>query len=147
MTKKRSPEETWKALEDQAAEDDAQRLLAASDAEIDAELAAAGVDTAAASARGLDFIAHLTATRDKHADAADRLRRARALLASRPPRRGKLPRKELEERVEAARRDPRFSAPAAILFRNRETGEATDAELEDLLGVLEALAEIVGGDT
>jgi hypothetical protein len=146
MTKKRTPAETWKALEDLSAEDDAARILAASDADITAELTAAGVDTAAVATRGADFIARLTANREKQSDAADRLRRARTLLASRPARRGKIPRDELEKRVETARRDPRFSAPAAILFRNRETGEATDDELEELLGVLDALAEIVAED-
>ncbi len=65
------------------------------------------------------------------------------MIASRPARREKLDRASLEARITTARNDPRFSAPAAILFRNRETKEATDEELVQLLDTLEALAEIV----
>jgi lysyl-tRNA synthetase class I len=64
-------------------------------------------------------------------------------MASRPARRDKLDRATLEARITTARNDPRFFAPAAILFRNRETKEATDEELLQLLDTLEALAEIV----
>jgi len=142
MTKK--PSKTWDAIEAAATSDaEMDRILALSDDALNAELSAAGVDVPALDAKNAAFIEELKRNRATHGDAADRLRRARALLASRPARRGKLDRATLLARIETARSDPRFSAPAAILFRNRETKEATDEELSQLLDTLEALAEIV----
>jgi hypothetical protein len=142
MTKK--PSKTWDAIEEAASSDaEMDRILALSTEELDAELSAAGFDVAALDANTAAFIEGLEKNRALHGDAADRLRRARALMASRPARRGKLDRATLEARITTARNDPRFSAPAAILFRNRETKEATDEELLQLLDTLEALAEIV----
>jgi hypothetical protein len=144
MTKNISPAKTWKAIEDASASDaEMDRILALSDDALDAELTAAGFDVPALDAKNAAFIQGLQKSRATHSDAADRLRRARALIASRPARREKLDRATLEARITTARNDPRFSAPAAILFRNRETKEATDDELAQLLDTLEALAEIV----
>jgi hypothetical protein len=143
MTKKSS--KAWDAIEKESTADaEMDRILALSDGALDDELTAAGFDVPALDAKNATFIEELQRGREMHGDAADRLRRARTLLASRPARRGKLDRATLEARVEVARNDPRFSAPAAILFRNRETKDATDEELEQLLDTLEALAELVG---
>jgi len=134
----------WKAMEDGPAVDaEMERILALSDEALDAELTAAGFDVPALDAKNAAFIQGLHEARAAHGDAADRLRRARMLIASRPARREKLDRATIEARIATARNDPRFSAPAAILFRNRETKEATDDELLLLLDTLEALAEIV----
>ncbi len=142
MTKKSS--KTWDAMKNESAVDaEMARILALSDTALDAELTAAGFDVPALDAKNAAFIQSLQNNRATHGDAADRLRRARALMASRPARREKLDRATLEARITTARNDPRFSAPAAILFRNRETKEATDEELLQLLDTLEALAEIV----
>ena len=142
MTKKSS--KTWDAMKNESAVDaEMARILALSTEELDAELTAAGFDVPALDAKNAAFIQSLERNRATHGDAADRLRRARALMASRPARREKLDRATLEARITTARNDPRFSAPAAILFRNRETKEATDEELLQLLETLEALAEIV----
>jgi len=142
MTKKSS--KTWDAMKNESAVDaEMARILALSTEELDAELTAAGFDVPALDAKNAAFIQSLERNRATHGDAADRLRRARALMASRPARREKLDRATLEARITTARNDPRFSAPAAILFRNRETKEATDEELLQLLDTLEALAEIV----
>jgi len=142
MTNK--PSKTWDAIASAATSDaEMDRILALSDDALDAELSAGGFDVPALDAKSAAFIQGLQKNRATHGDAADRLRRARALIASRPARREKLDRATLEARITTARNDPRFSAPAAILFRNRETKEATDEELAQLLDTLEALAEIV----
>ncbi len=146
MTTQRKPSaaKEWKAIENGSeSEAEMDRILGLSDDALSAELTAAGFDVPALDATNAAFIEGLKQSRDMHGDAADRLRRARARLASRHARRDKLDRATLLSRIETARNDPRFSAPAAILFRNRETREATDEELSQFLDTLEALADIV----
>ena len=43
--------------------------------------------------------------------------------------------------VWAARKDPRLSQPAAVMFRNRKIEEANEDELREILEEMEALAE------
>ncbi len=135
MTKNVSSTKTWKAMEDGPAVDaEMERIVALSDDALDAELTAAGFDVPALDAKNAAFIEGLQKSRATHGDAADSLRRARALIASRAPRAAKAPiARRWRTRITTARNDPRFSAPAAILFRNRETKEATDEELVQLL--------------
>ena len=142
----RTPEETWAALEAAADEDEMERILALTDEEVDAELAAEGFDPAAERARGATLARELLADRERQAwqgPAHDKLEAARARFASRPPRRVKLLRPELLAQIERARNDPRFSGQATVMYRNRGGEEATDEELEALLTELEALAELV----
>jgi hypothetical protein len=146
MTPKRTPVEVFAALEKMEADDDAERILAMSSDEVNAELAAHGFDVPAVTARGAAFVERMKEQRAIYEGAANRLDRARAIVGSRPPRREKLPRVDLLARLERARRDPRFSAPAAILFRNRPVAEASDEELEQLADTIEALAEVVAAD-
>jgi hypothetical protein len=142
----RTPEETWEALEAAADEDEMDRILALTDEEVDAELAAEGFDPAAERARGAALARELLAARDRQAwqgPAHDKLEAARARFASRPPRRGKLPRADLLAQIERARNDPRFTGQATVMYRNRGGEEATDEELDALLTELEALADLV----
>jgi len=62
---KRSPAEVWAALETQAIRDEGERVAALSDEELDAELAAQGIDPKAARARGAALAAELLAERAK----------------------------------------------------------------------------------
>lgn len=140
--KKRTPAETWEAIEDDAEMD---RILALSKDELDAELRADGFDPAVERARGVALANELLAARDgrnKWQDGASaKLDAARARLASRPPRRGKLPRVELLAAIDRACHDPRFAARASVQYRNRGGAEATDEQLEEILAQIEALAD------
>jgi hypothetical protein len=146
MIPKRTPVEVFAALDKMEADDEAERILAMSPDEVNAELAAQGFDVPAVTTRGVEFVGRMKAQREIYERASNRLDRARAMLGSRSPRREKLPRVALLARLETVRHDPRFSAPAAILFRNRPVVEASDDELEQLADTLEALAEVIAAD-
>lgn len=68
MSKKpaRSKAEAWEALERMAVREEAERIAALSDEELDAELAAHGIDPKAARARGAALAAELLAKRAKN---------------------------------------------------------------------------------
>jgi hypothetical protein len=58
---KRSPEQAWKALEEMALREEGERVASLTDEELDAELAASGIDPEAARARGAALAARLLA--------------------------------------------------------------------------------------
>jgi hypothetical protein len=142
---KRTPAETWKAIMDAADEDEMDRILALSDAELDAELRADGFDPAVERAKGVALADELLKAREgrnKWQDGARaKLDGAQARFAARPARRGKLPRADLLAAIDRARNDPRLGTQASVMYRNRGGAEASDADLEDLLAQLEALAD------
>jgi hypothetical protein len=142
---KRTPAETWdaimKAAEDDAAEQEMERVLAMSDAEVDDELAAAGFDPVKVRADGAALAARLLARRDAETAPAQAAHLERARLAQIRARRGKLDRSALLARIHTVKNDPRLPAPLAVQYRNRGTDEASDDELEDTLDALEALLE------
>jgi hypothetical protein len=137
MTKpKRTPKETWEAIEALAREAEIDRFLAKSPAEVDASLRAAGHDPAAVRAEGAALAKRLA----WQTDAAAGLARERAKLARTTGRHAGLTAAELHERIKVARRDPRLAQPAAVMFRNRKIEEAGEDELRAILEELEALA-------
>ncbi len=141
--KKRTPAEAWDKIQDDADEDEIDRILALSDAELDAEMRAEGFDPAAERARGAALANELLGAREgrnKWQDAALAKRdAARARFVARP-RREKLPRVDLLAAIDRARNDPRLGAEATVMYRNRGGAEASDVELEELLAQIEALA-------
>lgn len=148
-TPKRTPAETWAALEKQAREDRISRFLAKPASAVNASLRASGLDPAAVRAEGTALAKKLMANRDRLAwqvTAAEGLARDQARFAARTPKYASLSRADLEARVVVAKRDPRFAQPAAVMFRNKSASEATDEELRAILEELDALAEGSGGD-
>jgi hypothetical protein len=145
MTKRtRTPEETWDAIRRQAESDEIDRFLKMTRAEVDASLLAQGHDPAAVRAEGEAFVKKLRADQDRLAwqrEAADGLAKEQARLAARPPKYAGLPRRELLERVTAARTNPRFAQPVSVLFRNRKAEEASEEELRAILEEIDALAD------
>lgn len=145
MTKpKRTPAETWKAIERQAEDDEIARFLAKSPAEVDASLRAAGHDPAAVRAEGKALAAQLLADRDRLAwqvEAAEGLAREQARMDARTSRHATLSRAELLAKIAVARRDPRLVQRVAVMFRNRSEEEASEDELRAILQEIEALAE------
>ncbi|HEY2514620.1 MAG TPA: hypothetical protein VGI39_27335 [Polyangiaceae bacterium] len=142
--RKRTPEETLRAIDAQAAHDEMKRVLALSPAEVEAELRAAGFDVEAMAVETTAQVERLRARRSEQAwqaAAHEKMMRARSDLARRGAGRESLPRAELLARIERARTDARLAGPAAVLFRNKTEQEATDEELADLLEELETLAE------
>jgi hypothetical protein len=138
---KRTPRETWKALEQQRRDDEISRFLAKSPSEVDASLRAAGHDPAAVRAEGVAFAKQLVADRDRLAwqrDAAEGMARARARFErGLSSKYAALPRKDLLERLAQASKGPQ---PAAAMFRNRKTEEASDDELRAILEEIDAVS-------
>jgi len=143
---RRTPEELWKAIEEQSALDDMEDVAALTPEELDAELAAGGTEPEAVRAEGAALAARLLAMRERETKAQDDLSRARALLAGRRARRPRLSRKDLLDRIDRATKDPRLPERAMVQFRNRGFEQATDEELEALLDELEALPELHGDE-
>jgi hypothetical protein len=139
--KKRSAEELWRVLEDEAASDEMERIGKLSSKEVDDELRAAGIDPDRVGAAGAAYADRMNARRDRELHPANELERAKARLRARTARRGKMSRSELQGRIDALRNDPALPAPARVLFRNKTEEEASDAELESLLSELEDLVE------
>jgi hypothetical protein len=146
MSTKKKAATLWKTLRDAEAEDDVDEILAMSDAELDAYIASNGGDPAKIHAAGEALAKELDANRDRlawHAGAEKKLEAFRAkATAKRTAPREKLPRAELLARIDRARKDPRFGAPVAVLFRDKTPEAATDEELEALLDGIELLADI-----
>ncbi len=143
--KKRTPAETWDAImrmaDDDAADQEAERILALSPEELDRELAAEGFDPAKLRADGAAHVARLLAKREADLATIEKLEREQARLVAIRARRGKLGRDALLARIALAKNDPRLPAPLAVQYRNRDASAATDEELEDTLDALEAQLE------
>jgi hypothetical protein len=143
-TTKRTPQETWEAIEKQVREDEIDRFLAKSPAEVDASLRAAGHDPAAVRAEGAALAKKLLADRERLAwqvEAAEGLAREQARFDQRAPKHAGLSRMQLLERIAVARENPRLAQPVAVMFRNRKTEEASEDELRAILEEIEAIAE------
>ena len=142
--KKCTPTESWDAVRRQAEQDEIDRFLQKTPAEVDASLRASGHDPATVRAEGEAFVKKIQANQDRLAwqkEAAEGLAKEQARLAARPPRYTGLSHRELLERLTTARANPRFVQPVAILFRNRKAEEASEEELRAILEELDALAE------
>jgi hypothetical protein len=139
--KKRTDEELLAAIEQAEADDDLAELAAMSPAELDASIRADGGDPEAIRARGLRLVEELMERRERlawQAKARGDMQSAFAKMAG-APKTPKLPRRELLDRIEAARSDGRFQAPLAAAFRKRTAEESTDDELRRLLDEIEML--------
>ena len=144
MAAKRTPKETWKAIEAQAPDDAVEHFLALSDDEVDAELRAHGGDPEQIRKDGAALVKKLGATADRLAwqiAAAEGLAREQARVDARPPKYAGMSLAQLKELVAVAKKDPRFAQPVAVMFRNRKTEEASEDELRALLEEIDALAE------
>ena len=144
MATKRTPEETWTAIEAQGREDEIDRFRGMSNEEIDAELRAYGGDPEQIRKDGAEIVERLRKARDRLAwqiKAAEGLAREQARVDARPAKYAGLSRAELNALVATARKDPRFKQPVAVMFRNRKTEEASDDEMRALLEEIDALAE------
>jgi hypothetical protein len=141
---KRTPDETWKALERQAREAEIDRFRAKTGAEVDASLRASGHDPARVRAEGEALAQKLRADRERLAwqvTAAEGLARAQAKLDARGATYAGMSRADLLDRLAAARKNPKLAQPVAVLFRNRKPEEASEEELRALLEEIDALGE------
>jgi hypothetical protein len=142
-TKQKRPS-LWKSIKEAEIKDDVDEVLAMSDAELDAYIAANGGDPAKIGAAGEALAKELDARIDRlawHDDMEKKLSAFRATVAARRAApRVKLSREELFARIEQARKDPRFAAPVAALFRSKTPEASTDLELEALVDQIELLA-------
>ena len=85
----------------------------------------------------------MLAKHERNAPVHARLDAFRALAAEQRARpREKLSRRDLLDRLGAARKDPRFDAPVAALFRDKSPEASTDDELWALLDQIELLAKL-----
>jgi hypothetical protein len=141
MTRKRDGLELLRALEESEAMDDLEEIEALSDEELDARIRAAGGDPEAIRARGKAFAGAQLAKSEASRVMLERLEAFRVEAAR---KRGgpALPRAALLERLEQARRDPRFATPVAMLFRQKSAEASTDAELQALVESLELLSKL-----
>jgi hypothetical protein len=141
---KRTPRETWKAIEALARQDEIDRFVALPSAEVDARLRAAGHDPTAIRAEGALLAKKLGADRDRLAwqvAAAEGLARAQADFARTTGKYASLSRDELRARVMAVSKDARFAQPVSVAFRNRKAEEASEDELRAILEEIDALAD------
>jgi hypothetical protein len=138
---RRPPEELWKAIEDQRDNDEMERILALSDAELDAELVAMGFDPEKERALGPIQAQQAAAQVEAQEKEREEQRQAQSRLSAIRARRGKLDDATLRERIKQAKEDPRLPQRAAVLFRNRSTEAAKTEELESILDELEDLIE------
>jgi hypothetical protein len=145
--RKRTPEEQWKALEAQAHEDEMDRILALSEADLDRELADAGLDPAAVGDDAAALAERMLRRREGQewqAEAARKLARVQARFdAKAGAPRERLPRPELLARIERARAaGAAHGGRVSVMFRNRKPEEASDDELAELLEEIEALGDL-----
>ncbi len=141
---KRTPKETWDAIERQREQEEIERFLQKTPAEVDASLRAHGHDPAAVRAEGEAFVKKIQRDRDRLAwqvEAAQGLAKHQARFEARAPKYQGLSHAELLARLAAARTSPRLTQPVAVLFRNRKPEEANDEELRAILEEIDALAE------
>ena len=146
MTTKKNPGVAlWKAIKESEVQDDVDEVLAMSDAELDAFISSHGGDPKLR-ARGEALAKELEARNERlawHGDMEKKLTSVRAAAtALRSAPREPLSRKDLLDRVALARKDPRFNAPVAALFRNKTPEASTDEELQALLDQIELLAKL-----
>jgi len=134
--KKKTNEDAMKAIEEARWREEALRIDAMSDEEVDRDLREAGGDPEKIRREGAALAARL----DWQARAQARLDEVRALAGT--VRKTKLSREDMLAKVNAARNDPRFKKPVGALFRKRTPEDATDAELEAFLEAIDLLGKI-----
>jgi hypothetical protein len=139
---KRDPVELWRVLEEQAALDDLEEIEAMSDEELDAHITANGGDPKKIRADGEALAKALMAQRDANRAMAERLEAFRTEAAAHVRSRPALPRAALLARLDAARKDPRFAEPVAMLFQKKTAEASTDAELQALVDSIDLLSKI-----
>jgi hypothetical protein len=144
---KLSPGELLEKLHDMAEEDrmedEAARIAKMSDGEAAAEMRAAGGDPDAIGKRGAAFVEGLLRGEPAwKAKAKARAAVAHEAIAKVPKTPATMPRAEVLARIDAARKNPRFSAPVAAFFRKRKPEETSDAELREMLDELNQLEAI-----
>jgi hypothetical protein len=142
MTRKRDDVALWRAIKQSEVDDDLAEIEAMSDAELDKYISDNGGDPEGIRARGQALAERLLAKRlDWQTEAVEKLEafRADAALRSQGPL---LPRATLLARLDAARQDPRFAAPVAVLFQKKGPEASTDQELQALLDAIDLLAKI-----
>ena len=141
MSAKKNPAALWRTLKEQEIEDDINEILEMSDEELDRYVASEGGDPAALRARGEALGKKLAAQADaRKTDTLEKLEALRgeaAVLRQRP----RLARAALLERLEHARRDPRFHEPVATLFQKKAPEASTDEELQTLVDAIELLSK------
>ncbi len=147
MTTKRNPGVAlWKAIKEAEIQDDVDDVLAMSDAELDAFISSHGGDPAKLRARGEALAKELDARTGRlawHGDMDKKLADVRATAtALRSAPREALTRADLLSRIALARKDPRFGAPVAALFRSKTPEASTDEELQALLDQIALLAKL-----
>jgi hypothetical protein len=132
----------WKAIQEIEINDDVDEIMSMSDAEVDAYIRDNGGDPAAIRASGRTLATELLERRHQNAWHVDMQRKNEAFRAVAAASRSKekLPRAEIIERLQAARRDTRFASPVAALFRGKTAEAMTDDELQSLLDQIELLA-------
>jgi hypothetical protein len=145
--KNRTPREAWDALVRQAHEDEMDRILALSPAELEKELREEGFDVEEERRLGAARIEELFAWRKRQAwkkGAQARLDTERARFddhVAQLPDFGSLSRDALIERILAAKADPRLSSPATVRFRNKNMEKASVEELRAILQELLGLPD------
>jgi len=142
--KKRSGAELWKSLKEQEIEDDISEFSAMSESEIDQYISANGGDPDAIGASGEQLVKELLARKERlswHGDMEAKLAAFRK-TAEASKSTTKLPRAEILARLAVARNNPRFAAPAAMLFQKKTSEASTDEELQAMLDELELLAKL-----
>jgi len=143
---KRTDLELLAAIMQAEADDDLAEIAAMSRAELDASIREGGGDPEGIRARGARLAQELGERRRRlawQATARGDLESALAKMAG-APKTPKLPRRELLDRIAAARSDGRFEAPIAAAFRKRTAEETTDDELRRLLDEIEMLRRMGG---
>jgi hypothetical protein len=140
--KKRTDVELWDALEKMADDDELERVMNMTDAEVAEEIRANGGDPDAIGQRGQALANRLMREQWQKAAKA-KLEAARAVLDKPGPRKARgLSRDDLLKRIEIARSDPRLGGSIAVAFHKRTLDESSDAELEAMLDSIEDLVRL-----
>jgi hypothetical protein len=141
---KRDPVALWRALQEQAMEDELAEIEAMSDEELDAHIRANGGDPEAIRASGAAFVKELLAAREANAwrQAVAKKNEAARAIVDEKKKGPKLSRDELLSRLRRARNDPRFAEPVAALFHGKSEQASTDEELQALIDQIELLAKL-----
>jgi len=141
---KRDGAALYRALQEEEALDDLDEIEAMSDEQLDQYITANGGDPEGIRARGKAHAEAMLTRRTANQATLDRLEAFRAEAAAHAARRSGHPlsRVALLARLEAARQDPRFAAPVAMLFQKKTAEACTDAELQALVDSIELLAKL-----
>jgi hypothetical protein len=138
--KPKSSAELWDKLQ---ADADLDRLKHLSSSDLDAEIRAAGGDPDAIGRRGAALATkHLPERTLDWKERAKARKDAMDRSVGEWPQLAGLSRKDLLERLRAARIDARFSAPIVAAFRKRTEEESTDDELRAILEEIEVLRRL-----